>query len=308
MNSNFELYNSKWRYFEESIFTWLLIAFVDKLPISRDFIGSFGARELNTSINIQQGARGKYHTDFGGCSFIEFYLLFKTRAIAEIRWLPSRTFYNQMYQQEHEFLFEHTLLVGVFRQLQNLYYQLHIGSFRINFILSSFLLTNSKRLKNRSIFVKSLFMHKYDKLYNKIGNKDAKKDCTLNRLTCLFLKDIRPFGIVKPKNGEIYHEFNMSQWIELFEYAKGDQRDNNPFEISELTQKVLDAKDKVESHYRWPPNMTKIEIAELLYLYCMSLFERKSFGLSNGEYEDMNNDVFVSNINKLIKQIKRQQR
>ena len=38
IDSNFTLYNSKWRYFEESIFIWLLIAFVDKLPISRDFI------------------------------------------------------------------------------------------------------------------------------------------------------------------------------------------------------------------------------------------------------------------------------
>ena len=91
-----------------------------------------------------------------------------------------------MYQQEHEFLFKHTLTVAIFRQLQLLSYQWHIGSFRMNFILSSFLLTNSKRLKNRSVFVKSLFMRKYDKLYNKIGNTDAKTDRTLNRLTYLF--------------------------------------------------------------------------------------------------------------------------
>ena len=55
--------------------------------------------------------------------------------------------------------------------------------------------------------------------------------------------------IIKPKNSEIYHEFDMSQWLELFDCAKRDHRKNNPFDISALTEKVVDAKDKLQTHY-----------------------------------------------------------
>ena len=198
--------------------------------------------------------------------------------------------------------------VAVFRRMQCVHYHMCVGSFRTNFSLSSFFITNSKRLSGRSTFVKSLFMHDMDKLYNNIGNEHAKQDCTLNRLTYLFLKDIRPFGI-EPTELKIGYEFNFAAWVEVFSTFRGDKRDNNPFDLDKFAYQVLGARKKVKLAYSEAAQQYENDqkFHEMLYQYCKSLFDTMKCRMtSNFDYENVNNETFVSNINSLIKQIQRQ--
>ena len=295
---SFRLHETKWRYFAETICTWLLIAFMDRLPLSRPFIGSFKGKKSSND----------YHTDFGGHSFLEFFLELKTHVVNRIDFLPLYNYFEAMYDEEYAFIFNYGMPVAVFRQMQCVYFHMYVGSFRINFILSSFFVTNSKRLNNRSTFIRSLFMHKSDKLYNKIGNGHAKQDCTLNRLTFLFLKDIRPFGTLKCKNG-VYHEFNFAPWVEFRSAVKGDIRENTPFDLDALGDKLLDAIEKVKLEYSEAAQQYENDeqFHDGLYHHCESLFESiKCRFSSNFDYENVNRETFVSNINSLIKQTQKQ--
>ena len=175
----------------------------------------------------------------------------------------------------------------------------------MNFILSSFFLTNSKRLNGRSTFIKSLFMHKTDKLYNEIGNPSVKeKDCTLNRLTYLFLKDVRPFGTIKSEEG-ICREFNFAPWVELYSAVKGNIDEYNPFELEKVREKLVDARKNAKFCYigNKEGEVDDRVFEAGVYRHCISLFETR-FGKSNNfNYENINNKIFVANMNNIIKQI-----
>ena len=55
--------------------------------------------------------------------------------------------------------------------------------------------------------------------------------------------------------------------------------------------------------------MNDEEFENELYQHCRVLFQRKKCGKScNLDYENMENKVFVSNINSLIKQLQRQKK
>ena len=95
-------YRFLWRYLNETIVTWLLVTFLDKLPKTRHFIANvnyvndstfqfvyenYNQDNINGNNNKNKNkigeAKHSFHTDFGGKSFIEFFLEFKYRLFVE---------------------------------------------------------------------------------------------------------------------------------------------------------------------------------------------------------------------------------
>ena len=191
---------------------------------------------------------------------------------------------------------------------------MHLGWF----ILSSFFLTNSERLKNRGLFVESLFMHPSHELYNKIGNNHVKEnDCTRNRMTFVFLKDIRPFGTMKAGNkcGE-YYEFECHEWIELFvrEKRKELEHDKNMdckvgdgdsyLDFGKLKHLLRESQKKVIERFPQSAKHSDSKLFGAMLNHSRRAFD-KCHKSSNFDFESTENEQFVKCINRIISWLRR---
>lgn len=131
-NHNYSLWDSIWRYFEETIVSWLLVKFLDKLPKTQDFIGNF---KRNDIINYEKEG---YHTDFGNVSFFEFFIEFKTRCAMMFPFHNYTNFHLYLYRSHgydtdlaYETFAKHGLAVTFYHLLQSESYHFLVGAFRM---------------------------------------------------------------------------------------------------------------------------------------------------------------------------------
>ena len=100
--------------FSKNQSTWLLTVFMYKLPLIRKFIGLFG------EANIIFCGGDKYHTDFGGHNYLQFFLQLKTNMTREGEFFCCRNFYNEMYREDVtlDFVFESLVTVLFLRVMK----------------------------------------------------------------------------------------------------------------------------------------------------------------------------------------------
>ena len=323
-NTNYSLWGSIWRHFEESIVTWLLVKFLDKLPQTQDFIGNFKNREI-----VDYEKEG-YHTDFGNVSFLEFFIELKTTMVMEFYFYKYINFHDALYHDSYdndlgfELMAKYGLSVTFyhFLTLQPQYHSM-VGAFRTNFIVSGFLLTNSARLRNRGLLIQALFAHNTDRIYDNSENRSiTSNDCTSSRFTLLFLKDMRPFGIEAPSNeSNEYCDVKWHEWIELFEHEKninmakenetmknghGYDIDSKVIDFEKLKEKLLYNQSKVMSLFPNANDHGESIVFESVLSHGIKVFEESRIS-SNYEYETLDNEKFVSNTNGIIKLLQKKQ-
>ena len=230
-------------YFYESILTWITVQFMDKLPVTPQFIGEIGFRGGGgCGLGIVYEAENRCHLDWGGVSFIEFFITFKTHMAMQYPFF-KRINYNRLMQGNHfSDLIEENFAAYFYDSLclSDNWFD-YIGFWRINFVLSMYFLSNDKHLGHRDHLVNAMLMFNRKFLapqvvQNKIYINDVRcHDISLNRLQFMFLYDARPFGPIrlpcdleKCNNKRLIKpvHFNPWTWISLYENDKNDTVDN----------------------------------------------------------------------------------
>ena len=236
-------------YFYETVLTWITVRFLDKLPVTPQFIGDFGDRDVRI-VFAKFWQNKRTHLDWGNVSFIEFFLTFKTDIAMKYPFLKCVNCARKMQRPDDDY--DGDEFVQLFaKQLPALFYDLicssdnwfdYIGLWRINFILSMYFLSNDKHLGNRDHLVEVMLnfpmcdvrslLHTVLKNYMYRGY-----DITFQRLQFAFLYDACAFGTYNSRTQEQQQanrmntidsmnrtlHFNPWRWISLYERTRLDE-------------------------------------------------------------------------------------
>ena len=270
-------------HFEETIYTWLLVTFVDKLPPSRPFTGDFDTNCVSS----------------GGTSMIEFFVELKTRMTMMYPILERKTCIDIIDNCTHPETFRIFLPCGLYQHLQQANnYNEYVGSFRRNFITSAFLLTNRKHLNNRKTLVESLFARESDPKLNYYWRNHEV-------LASLFLKDVAPFGT---KQEYVINELNIAQWIELFEHERRvemgirtlNEKDSYPYDFNE-SKLILEHAMQVDYDWAIGDNWDNIKILDDLE----GMWHKWCTKVNSLNHASIDNEYFVHRVNNLIDRLNR---
>ena len=169
---NYNYTNKQEFYFYETILTWIVVQFMDQLPVTPPFIHDFSAG------------------DMGNVTFFEFFLTFQTHMTMRSPFLKhNNSNYILLYGNKIKYVGDNWFDC--------------IGLLRINFILSIYFFTNDKHFGQRNNL---LNLPQVDRnLLNKIINNDLTNTDTTHgsRSQCIFSKDVSPFWALTMKNPTI---------------------------------------------------------------------------------------------------------